>query len=71
MILFYDFHQSSLGNNNWANMIYLINPSIDHSTLSLLTMINENLMQGIMKKDIVDIENLGRLFSHFSDFYYI
>ena len=34
-------------------------------------MINGNLIQDIVAKDLGDIEKLGKLFSRFSDFYHI
>ena len=49
---------------------YLMIPSIGNSTRSPLTMITGTLIEGIVKKDIGDIENLGTLFSHFSEFYH-
>ena len=62
MILFYDFHQSSLGNNNWRDIILSYDLSIGDSTISPLTMINGTLIQDIVKKDIGDIKHLGKLF---------
>ena len=48
----------------------LMIPLIGDSTISLITMINRTLIQDIVKKDLGDIENLGTLLSHFSEFYH-
>lgn len=49
---------------------YLVIPSTGHSTIYPLTMINGTLIKDIVKKDAGDIENLGTLFSYFSNFYH-
>ena len=45
------------------DFILIITP---YFLISLLTIINGNLIKDIVKKDIGDTDNLGTLFSHFS-----
>ena len=66
-MIFTRFRWGAITGEIW---FYLVIPSTGHSTIYPLTMINGTLIKDIVKKDVGDIENLGTLFSHFSNFYH-